>query len=439
MRVREKEQFAYDMGFQERIVRVLVEDPDWCMTTGVPHLGADLFENNVHRWFADTTIRYAKKHASGISVSALKIESDRAYVAGRLIRKRDKVAVDALLKKLRRKPVADRSYIQSEVFRYIKTQTYKRAVLTGADLIKQGKIDAIDSELQRVLDVQALESGGLGHFMLQQRAERYKRRKEYVPDGLPTGFECDKYMKGGGLRKKQLGAFIAAPAVGKTNHLVQAAKQAVLLGQKPILYITLELSTEVIQDRMDASFTGIKIDDLEHGKNPKRIRRFWRKLKDTLPFGEAIVLREFPALTMRVSQILNYVKQLERRGFYPGAIFIDYADLLVPEAGATGDDYQDAGSIYVELRSMAQKLNIPVWTAGQGNRSSLGKKVITMKELADSFKKAMHADVLIAICQTDEEEKRGNGRHFIMKNRNGRAHIEFPVRLDHARSTIINR
>src|SRR5712671_176527 len=97
MKIRERKErtkLTYDHGFQERIVRTMYQDPDWCVQFGVVNLEPQLFDNNVHRWFADRILSYAKKFMTGITRDALKIEAKHAYNAGRLVRRRDKAVVN---------------------------------------------------------------------------------------------------------------------------------------------------------------------------------------------------------------------------------------------------------------------------------------------------------------------------------------------------------
>lgn len=442
MKARAKTKLTYDASFQERIVRTLFQDPDWCVQFGVPNLDASLFENSVHRWVANATLSYAKRYSSGISRAALKIEARNAYTSGRLVRKRDRHVVDALLKKLP-KPVRDRSYIKRELFRFIKTQTLKDVLLYDAvDVLKNNDVDRVDAILQRVLDVQAPTETGMGHFMARERVKRYDRRADWVPDGIATGLEVDSHMKAGGPRRKQLAAIVAPPHTGKTMTLCHLAKQAVMLANKRVLVITLEEDEETIQDRLDASFTGISINDLELDHKRRRVRKFWKRFEASHPH-EMIVVKEFPMNVTTTAQIEAYIKSLERKGFYPDVVFVDYAGLMRPNiarrAGDVETRYEEIGSVFVDLRSMAQRLNILVWTALQGNRNSTGKRVVNMKDLAESFKPAMHADLLIAICQTEEEEKKRIARLYSMKVRGGRARMEFPVKLDYAKVVVVNR
>jgi hypothetical protein len=447
VKVKEREKRAkleYGSKFQERIVRTLYQDPDWCIQFGLPNLEPAMLENNVHSWFADRILSYAKKFMSGITRDALKIEAKHAYTSGRLFRKRDKAVVNGLLTKLR-KPVADRSYVKRELFRFVKTQTLKEVIEHGImPLMKENAVDQYDSQLQRVLDVQPPTEGGFGHFMAKDRSERYKRRKDWEPDGIATGLEADKHHKYGGPRRRQLAAVVAPPHVGKTTALCHLLKQAVMLSNKRALFITLEEDEVIIQDRLDSAFTGININELETRKNIRKVRRFWRRFEKTHEGDERIVVKEMPMMVTTVTQIERYIKSLERKGFYPDVVFVDYAGLLRSEGsdrkGRKDDSrYEEFGTIYEELRALAKRLGILVWTAHQGNRGSMGKKIITMKDLAESFKPAMHSDYLLAICQTEEEALRERARMFSMKMRGGRANMEFPVRLDYERNRIVNR
>lgn len=435
---KQRTKLQYDAAFQERILNTMLGDPDWCISYCVPNLEAQVFDSNVHRWFASTMLNYAKEHQSGITRSALRIEAKHAYRSGRLVRKRDREFVNAIMTRLK-KPAPDRSYIKRELHRFVKTQRLKDVIEHDImPMVKENAVEKYDGALQKVLDIQAPTEGDLGHFMAADRVKRFKRRKDWEPDGVQTGLEVDKHMKRGGPRKKQLAAVVAPPHTGKTTCLVHLAKQAVELNNKRVLFVSLEEDDETIQDRIDSAFTGININELEKPLKSKKVRRYWRKFSTTHEH-EMLVVKEFPMNVTTVAQIEAYIRSLERKGFYPDVVFIDYAGLIKPAGREDDSRYEDIGTIYVELRSMAQRLNLLVWTAHQGNRASMGKKIVTMKDLAESFKPAMHSDVLLAICQTDAEKLRGKARIYSMKVRGGRANMDFPVRIDYERVRVINR
>ena len=58
-----------------------------------------------------------------------------------------------------------------------------------------------------------------------------------------------------------------------------------------------------------------------------------------------------------------------------------------------------------------------VLSATQANRASLAKMKITEANTAESFGKIEVSDVVLAICQTDEERKLKRARLSVLKNR----------------------
>ena len=80
---------------------------------------------------------------------------------------------------------------------------------------------------------------------------------------------------------------------------------------------------------------------------------------------------------------------------------------------------------------MAVELNLLVLCPTQTNRGSVEKDVVTMVDLAEAFDKAAIADILIALCQTDDEYKRNQLRLFFAKNRVGPKFGILPYRVSY--------
>jgi hypothetical protein len=357
---KKKEHFEYDVTFQARMVRTLFQDYEFALSVA-GLLDHNLFEKRVHRWYAQEILEYAKKHRCGISDSALDVNAQRAFKAGRLVRDRDGKAVAAFLDKITRK-VKDRSFIREEVYRFIKNQITKETILNGVQHLKVGDFEAIDREFRRVIEVQMAPEGGSGGWLVGHAKERAARRKTWVKNGVATGIRIDEYMKPGGLPPKQLGSVIAPPAAGKSNTLVHIGKSAIMLSQEPVLHFSFELAKEVLEDRYDSAFTGIKLNSLEDKGNPDKVRRFMQKLGDDLQ-GEPLIIQDYAAGTTTALDLENKVRQLESQAFYPGMIIADAAYLMKPIGGYTGNKYEDIGRVYIELRALAHDLNIPIWTA----------------------------------------------------------------------------
>jgi hypothetical protein len=67
---------------------------------------------------------------------------------------------------------------------------------------------------------------------------------------------------------------------------------------------------------------------------------------------------------------------------------------------------------------MAEEFDCSIITASQTNREALGKERITIKDFSEAFSKAMIADTIIALSETDEERSMGVMRLFMAKVRN---------------------
>ena len=420
----------YSKDFERRMLRVLYSDTAFATTTGV-HLTHEHFSTAALRWLAQKLVGYVKEHGVGCSKDALQIELERDVKIGRLT-KSNRDAAKALVDTIDTQ-VKDRSYVKDELFRFIKNQTVDRAIRASIDHLDAQDFDSVDRELQKVLDVKTSMDGGLGHFFVRDRLQRRERRRGFAYNGVPTGLFLDEKLKPKGIPPKSLTTVVAPSGVGKSGVLMFMCRSAVMKGGKKVLYITTELSEEVVCDRLDASFTGVSINMLEKERKDVslKVKNLGKK------YGEFLVVKEFPPATLTPNGLRAYIRQLESVGFYPEAIYADSADDMVPDnPGRERDSYEDYGVVWRGLRKLSYDVNAPVATASQTQRSALNKEHVDWDSIADSAKKVMVSDVVLILQQTREEHKQKLGRFYIAKNRFGSAKAEWKVRLDWARIDI---
>jgi len=212
-------------------------------------------------------------------------------------------------------------------------------------------------------------------------------------------------------------------------------RSAVINSNAKCLYVTTELSEEVVCDRLDASFSGVSINMLE--KDRKKVSAKVRNLG--LKYGEFLVVKEFPPAVLTPSGLRAYLRQLERVGFYPNSVYVDSPDDMVPDVADRGrdrDGYEDAGAVYRGNRRLSYEIGAPFHGASQTQRGALNKEHVDWDQIADSAKKVMVSDVVVILQQTREEHKQGVGRFYLGKNRFGSAKWEWKVRLDWAKIDI---
>lgn len=111
------------------------------------------------------------------------------------------------------------------------------------------------------------------------------------------------------------------------------------------------------------------------------------------------------------------MERMSMMGIRLDMLIVDYPGIL--RHTHRGDIWDQLAITYNQLRSIAMRWDIPVWGAAQGGRSSLGKALVTLKDIAESFKAAGNADVVLAMCQTVAEEEEGRLRLFATKVRDG--------------------
>jgi replicative DNA helicase len=417
---------SYGPDFEKRMLRVLYADQEFATTAGV-QLDPRLFSTPALRWLAQKVVGYARDNGVGVSKDALRIELERDAKVGRLTSK-NREAAEALVDTVDQ-TVKDRSYVRGELFKFIKNQVTDRAVRACLDHLDAQDFDAIDAELQKVLDVQASLDGGLGHFFVRDRKARLKRRKGYEPNGISTGLFLDEMLKPKGTPPKSIMTVVTPSGGGKSGSLMFMCRSGIINSAAKSLYVTTELSEEIICDRLDASFTGVSINMLE--KDRKRVSAKVGKLG--IKYGEFLVVKEFPPATLTPSGLRAYIRQLERVAFYPTSIYIDSCDDMVPDPSDRGrdrDGYEDYGAVWRGCRRLSYEVNAPVHTASQTQRGALNREHVDWDQIADSAKKVMVSDVVVILQQTKEEYRQKVGRFYVGKNRFGTAKKEWKVYLD---------
>ena len=271
-------------------------------------------------------------------------------------------------------------------------------------------LEVVRREIQAVL---GLKGGGkdLGHFVL--RNSDVRRRDIDVKDVIPTGIpELDSYL-GGGREKGTLGIVMAGTGQGKSSVLITFGVNAVRARYK-VAHITLELSEHATIRRYEAAFSNIAKVDIFNEE--QRLVKRLTKIKRVITPGDVLV-KEFPAKALGMEELRTYLSNvIFWQNFQPDLLIIDYADIM-KLGGTTDDRWTRQGELYVELRGLAQEMNIAIWTAVQARKDALSKPKLKLDDIAGAIEKAQVADAIIALCRTEDERRERIGRFFIAKNR----------------------
>ena len=254
----------------------------------------------------------------------------------------------------------------------------------------------------------------LGVDLFENIEERFLSylNEDDVIERISTNIKELDSVLGGGLGRTELGVVVAAPGRGKSSTLVSIGAGAIENGYK-VLHISLENNEKQVTRNYDVRLLKKNKDYIESNTENsiqamKNIRKYRKgKLK----------IKKYPTKSVTVKTIrilLNKLKLVEH--FEPDVLIIDYGALL-KSMEHYNDKRNSIESNFEEMRAIADEYNLALWTAAQGNRGALSKKVVTMQDLAECFAIANIADVMVCLCQTLKEKKTGNLRMFLPKIR----------------------
>ena len=323
--------------------------------------------------------------------------------------------ISSFFENISKRPVESPDYIKQESLDFCRKQKLKEAMMISMQLLDRSSYDKISKVINEALLAGAEGDGG--HDFHKDFEARYEERPR---NPITTGWTYLDDICGGGHGQKELGVIIAPTGAGKSMALVHLGATAVAQGHN-VVYVTLELASEVVGLRFDSCISGIQLNSL------KRRKRDVAKVVEGVQ-GQ-LKIKEYPTKTATTNTLRNYIEKLNRQGFEPDVLVIDYADLLRP-IDTQGEKRHDLESIYEELRGIAQEYGLRVWTASQTNRSGLNAEIITMEAISEAFNKCFVADFIMTISRTVEDRNRNTGRVFIAKNRNGPDGIVFPIFMD---------
>ena len=295
--------------------------------------------------------------------------------------------------------------------------------------------DAIPSILSDALAVSF--DNHVGHDYLEDYLERYEayNRKE---NRIPFDLEYFNKITKGGLPNKTLNIALAGTGVGKSLFMCHMAA-SVLLQNKNVLYITMEMAEEKIAERIDANLLNVNIQEV--AELPKqmfetKVNNLAKKTQGTL------IIKEYPTASAHSGHFTSLLNELAlKKSFRPDIIFIDYLNICASEryrAGSNVNSYTVVKAIAEELRGLAVEANVPIVSATQTTRSGYGSSDVELTDTSESFGLPATADLMFALISTEELESLGQILVKQLKNRYNDANVykRFVIGIDRAKMRL---
>ncbi len=418
-RLTEEDSFSkFGKSFQEKLGKLVLLDRSFAnQMTEV--LDIKFLELRYLQAFVELVFQYKEKYGvhptfeTMVSVIRTEMDDYPDVVRKQVIEYLSKLKTDQISDE-------DSDFVKEKSLDFCKKQKLKEAILKSVGLLQTSSFN----EIHKVIDT-ALKLGlddSHGHDFVQDFEQRYIMKAR---DPVITAWEEVDNITRGGLGKRELGVVIAPTGAGKSMALVHLGAMAVAMG-KTVMHYTLELAEGVVGMRYDSCLTTIPLSNLHDHKD---------KIKEKITTLDGqLVIKEYPTKSATTKTLESSLERLRQRGIEPELVIVDYADLLRPVTTNYRSEHRhNIEGIYEELRGIAQKFDLPVWTASQTNRSGLNAEVITMESISEAFNKCFVADFICTISRTAEDKVENGGRMFIAKNRNGPDGIVFPMEIDTSR------
>ncbi len=392
--------YPFTPEFQQRIIALCLSDRLFfarqarALDAGyftAPGL-ADLF-----RLVADHHRRYREVPSRGMFLDVAAADGAR--------RRLKPAAAEAELEQARAiaaAPADDLAYVAEKLADWAKTQVIAQTAMTLAKLYErsqatgQAETDEMMRAMHEAMAAVAPPSEGLDQ--LEYFDDLVPRiYSDHNVHRIPTGYESLDARLEGGIDRGELFVFLAPPSGGKTTFLVGLARAALMRSMK-VLVVTCEVSPRRWAGRVDRAITGrTRRQILE---DPRRWARAIRRVKQV---SGKMFIKGFPSGSATVGDVDAAIDALrDAEGFEPDLLIVDYADELRSERFK--DDYRlGVIDVYRGLRAIAQRRAIPAATASQAGQQAEGKRIVTMKDAAEAYGKNAVADIVIGICQTEEE------------------------------------
>ena len=411
---------TYGKSFQEKVVQALLVDKHFAeQMLEVFEVG--YFEPKYLQYLADRYFSYAKKYKVFPTLQLLLTIIRDELKTGTDTIIRDQI-VDYLQRMRANPDPGDLQYVREKSLDFCKKQALKKALEEAVEQIQAEKYESIVDGIKKAVMVGTAPQ--LGHDFFADYESRFTRlQRNAVPTGLG---ELDKKdIFNGGLGAGEIGVVVAPTGVGKSHFLINLGAYALTQGID-VLHYTFELSESAIGLRYDSNLCDMDSNTVIDNKD-----QVLEKYKD-MKLGR-LIIKEFPTNTASIYTLRSHIERLDVKGFKPGVIIIDYADIM--RSTRQYDSLRhELKLIYEELRGLAGERGIPIWTASQSNKEGSQSDIVDLSNMSEAYGKAQVADIVVGISRKSHEKSTGFGRLYVAKNRAGRDGLVFPLKIDTARS-----
>ena len=417
------------------VLRSLIHDEEYARRT-LPFLKPEYFMDRTERVVYETIAGFILKYNKTPTIETITIDLSNREGTSEEEFKQGKKLLDELVSF--DKP--DTKWLINATEKFCRDKAVYNAIMESIQII-DGKGTKTQNSIPEILtDALAVSfDTHIGHDFIDDYNERFDFYHK-VERKMPFDLEYMNKITQGGVPSKTLNVILAGTGVGKSLFMCHHAANCLITGNN-VLYITCEMAEERIAERIDANLMDITMDDLK--KLPKDIytRKMQRIMSST---SSKLIIKEYPTATANAMHFEALLDELRlKKNFKPDVVFIDYLNICASsrfKANANVNSYTYVKAIAEELRGMAVKYDVPLFTATQTNREGFSNSDVELTNTSESFGLPATADFMIALISTEELEELGQLMVKQLKNRYGdpSAYRRFVVGVDRSKMKLFD-
>ena len=302
-------------------------------------------------------------------------------------------------------------WLLAEFETFSRHKALEAAILKGADLLEKGEYGPVEDLVKKAVQIGLQKDLGTDYW------KDPKARLEAIKDNngqVTTGWASLDKKLFGGFNRGELNIFAGGSGAGKSLFLANLGVNWALAGMN-VLYLTLELSENLVSMRVDSMVTDIPTRDIF-----KSIDDVEMKVKMIGKKSGAFQVKYMPS-GKTPNDVRSYIKEYEiKTGRKIDVLLIDYLDLLMPNGARVSAENLFIKDKFVseELRNLAMELNTVFVTAAQLNRGAVEEIEFDHSHISGGLSKIQTADNVFGIFTSRAMRERGRYQLQLMKTRN---------------------
>lgn len=300
------------------------------------------------------------------------------------------------------------AYCSTEVEAFCRRMAFQKALFAAPDLMQKGEYEVALKTMQDAIAVSLNKNMGVEYFK-----DPLSRLEKPALERTPTKWHKFDDALFGGIARTEILLFSANSGGGKSISLANLAVN--FLSQKlNVLYITLELSEDLVAQRFDIMFTGIP--SIQWQKKHDEIAQ---TLHIVAPHMGNLMIKHMPSGTT-ASAVRGYLKEFELKyGYTPDLLIVDYLDIMGTEEYVSADNVFEKDKRTTErLRDILFDYNMFGATASQQNRAAIDAEMLHQGHIAGGISKVNTVDVHVSILLNTSMKAEGTIGFLFLKTRN---------------------